>query len=153
MLRTSVAAGRSRWRSDEGSTLVLTLILAGLSLVLILIVAFATTLYIERKQLFTVADAAALAAAESFKPSSIDPAQSRPFPVLTNEQIVEAVEDWINRIPGSDGIAIVQAGSRDGSTAEVTLRSTWFPPFLTFFAPRGIAIEVTATARVVFLDE
>ncbi|MHB1235234.1 MAG: Tad domain-containing protein, partial [Microbacteriaceae bacterium] len=45
---------------EEGSTLLLTIFYGCLSLVLILIAIAATSLYLERKRLFTVADSAAL---------------------------------------------------------------------------------------------
>ena len=54
------------WRDDTGSTLPLVLFYAALAIGLILVVVAASSLYLERKQLFTLADGAALVGAESF---------------------------------------------------------------------------------------
>ncbi|TFD29087.1 hypothetical protein E3T49_11095 [Cryobacterium cryoconiti] len=51
---------------DDGSTLILTIFYGFLAMVLILIVVAATSLYLERKRLLTLADGAALAGAEAF---------------------------------------------------------------------------------------
>ncbi|MCC6269748.1 MAG: hypothetical protein IT190_00550, partial [Microbacteriaceae bacterium] len=52
---------------DRGSMLPLTIFYGFLSTVLILLVVAATSLYLERKRLFTLADGAALVAAEAFE--------------------------------------------------------------------------------------
>ena len=55
-----------RIRDEDGSTLPLIIFYAALSLALILLVVAATSLYLERKRLFTLADGASLVGAESF---------------------------------------------------------------------------------------
>ena len=47
-------------RVEDGSTLLLTIFYAALALVLILLVVAATSLYLERKRLYTLADGASL---------------------------------------------------------------------------------------------
>lgn len=54
---------RERAGRDDGSTLILTVFFAGLTLTVILLVVATTSLYLERKRLFTVADGAVLAGA------------------------------------------------------------------------------------------
>lgn len=56
---------------ERGSTLLVTIFYGVLALALILTVTLATSLYLERKRLFTLADAAALAGAEAFSAGSI----------------------------------------------------------------------------------
>jgi uncharacterized membrane protein len=56
---------------DDGSTLILTVFYGFLALVLILVVVAASSLYLERKRLFTLADGAALAGAEAFPLESV----------------------------------------------------------------------------------
>jgi len=53
-------------RDDEGSIVPLVAGLGALCLALVLVVVSATSLYLERKRLFTFADTTALAAAEAF---------------------------------------------------------------------------------------
>ncbi|MEO5920555.1 MAG: pilus assembly protein TadG-related protein, partial [Pseudolysinimonas sp.] len=54
-------------RDEHGSTLPLICFYGALALLVTLIVASATSLYLERKRLFTLADGAALVGAESFE--------------------------------------------------------------------------------------
>src|SRR5690554_3716721 len=51
---------------EDGSTLLLTIFYGFLSLALVLVVVAITSLYLERKRLFSVADSAALVGAEAF---------------------------------------------------------------------------------------
>lgn len=51
---------------DDGSTMPLVIFFGFLSLVLVLLVVAASSLYLERKRLFAVADGAALSGAEAF---------------------------------------------------------------------------------------
>ena len=53
-------------KAEDGSALLLTIFYGFLSLVLIFLVVAATSLYLERKRLFTLADGAALVGAESY---------------------------------------------------------------------------------------
>ena len=63
-----MGALRRRLANDDGgSTLLLTIFYCFLGLSIVVVVALATTLYLERKRLFTVADGAALAAAEAWR--------------------------------------------------------------------------------------
>ena len=76
------AGWRGRMRDDEGSILPLTIFYGVLSLVLILLVVAATSLYIERKRLFTLADGAALVGAEAFPLDAVAPTASGYRPTL-----------------------------------------------------------------------
>ena len=66
MIGCGGAALRDRAADDTGSTLPLVIFYGFLALALVLIVAAASSLYLERKRLFTLADDAALVGAESF---------------------------------------------------------------------------------------
>jgi len=153
------AIHRAAWRlrSDEGgSTLVLTIFYAFLALVLILVVVAASSLYLERKRLLTLADGAALAGAESFSLDAVgvtdDPAGPVPRPVLRSDEVRAAAEDYLAAAPhgGVDEVELTGAGSTDGQSATVALGSVWHPPVLVFFLPEGVPLEVTAVARSVF---
>ena len=59
--------------NDEGSTLPLIIFFGMLSMILVLIVVAASSLYLERKRLFTLADSAALVGAEAFELAAVAP--------------------------------------------------------------------------------
>lgn len=136
---------------EEGSTLLLTMFYAFLCLVLVLLVTAATSLYLERKRLFTLADGAALAAAEAFSLGEVAVTAHGPRPTLTDRSVAEAAGEYLGHAPtGLDAVRLEGAGTDDGLTASVTVSSAWTPPVLTVFVPGGLRLEVTTTARSVF---
>lgn len=143
---------RSRWHTDDGSTLILTIFYGALSLLLILIVAAATSLYLERKQLVSVADAAALVGAEAFSLSDVQADEGAPALTLDSADVDRAVTAFLDdpAFADQDDLTLVSATSRDGVSATVTVSSQWQPPVLTLFVPEGIRVEVTSVARSVF---
>jgi Putative Flp pilus-assembly TadE/G-like len=141
-----------RLRSDDGSILPLTACFGALALVLVLLVTAATSLYLERKRLFALADAAAITAAESFALSDVELTAEGPRPVLQPEAVRDAAAEFVGRMPagGLEELRIVEATTTDGRSATVTLSSRWRPPVLTLFLPEGVLVEVTSVARSVF---
>jgi hypothetical protein len=137
---------------DEGSTLLLTIFYGFLSLVLVLLVVAASSLYLERKRLFTLADGAALVGAEAFELDDVLLTPDGPRPVLESADVAAAVQGYVSLAPTADfdSLSIESAGTTDGRSATVTLSSYWQPPLLTLLVPEGIRIEVTALARSVF---
>lgn len=153
------ASGRARGRptrrrgGDEGSTLPLIVVFGAIALALVLVVAAATDLYLERKRLFTLADGAALVGAESFALDGVRPGPAGGLrPRLEPGQVRDAVEAYLASEPADDvdGLHLDAATTTDGRSAAVSLSSQWRPPVLTVFVPDGIRISVTATARSVF---
>lgn len=139
-------------RSDDGSTLPLTIFYGMLSLLVVLMVVAATSLYLERKRLFTLADGAALVGAESF---DLDDVVRTPLgyrPTLTTESVALAATAYVqdNRGRGFSDLTIERAESTDGRSATVSLSSYWQPPVVTLLLPDGVPIEVTTVARSVF---
>lgn len=143
-----------RHGDEEGSTLILTIFYGAFALILILIVAAVTSLYLERKQLYSLADAAALVGAEAFTISNVEAESDGPTLTLTSPEVRDSVTDFLEEAPTSEfeGLAVEQAESVDGVSATVTLSSYWRPPVLTMFIPDGIRIDVTSVARSVFDD-
>ena len=141
-----------RLRADDGSILPLTACFGALALVLVLLVTAATSLYLERKRLFTLADGAALAGAESFELTDVVLTEDGPRPVLREEAVRETVVDFVRRMPthGFENLTVVEATTTDGRSASVTLSSRWRPPVVTLFLPEGVAVEVTSVGRSVF---
>ncbi len=147
MMRSSASAAQSR--PDEGSILPLLAGFVALALALILVVAGASSLYLERKRLYTAADAAALAAAQSFPLDDVevDP-EGGVTPVLTDEVVASAARDYVAALPARmDGLVLEEATSPDGTSALVTLSAVWRPPVASPLMPEGIRISVTSVAR------
>ena len=139
-------------REENGSTLPLVIFYGALSLVLVLLVVAATSLYLERKRLFTLADGAALVGAEAFELAAVPVGPSGPRPELRTADVAEAVEDYLSAAPTGafDGLELERAETVDGRSATVRLSAYWRPPVLTLFVPEGIRLDVTAVARSVF---
>lgn len=139
-------------RGEDGSTLILAIFYGVLSLVLILVVAATTSLYLERKRLYSLADAAALVGAEAFELSSVSLESGEPTVTLRSPQVRDAVTAFLEENPVGtfDALVLEDAASADGKSATVTVSSAWQPPVLTLFVPDGIRLEVTAVARSVF---
>ena len=140
-----------RMKSAEGSTLLMVIFSVVLSLGVLLGTVSASSLYLERKRLFLVADGAALAASQSFALDSVvvDVAAHTLRYRLTSTDVVSASRAFL-RTTDVRGIRLVAATSPDGVTAVVRLSSTWRPPVVGVFFPRGVPLEVTAQARGTF---
>lgn len=141
-----------RMRDEDGSTLPLIIFFGFLSLALILLVVAASSLYLERKRLFTVADGAALSGAEAFELDDVALTGSGPRPVLRSRDVAAAVRDYLaSAAPSSlESLTVDAAEAVDGRSATVTLSAYWRPPVLSILVPKGFRIEVTSVARSVF---
>jgi len=141
-------------RDDEGSTLPLIAAFGALGLAIVLVAAAASSLYLERKQLFTLADGAALVGAEAFDLTDVtlDPTTGEPGVLLEPADVRRDVAAFLSGNPngGFEGLVLEEATSRDGESATVTVSAVWRPPIVTVFFPEGIRIETTATARAIF---
>jgi uncharacterized membrane protein len=137
---------------DEGSTLPLVIFYAALSLAIILLVVAITSLYLERKRLFTLADGASLVGAESFDLSTVRMTKAGERPVLTSGDVSSAVKAYLRDNGSSEftNLRVIRAVSVDGKSATVELSAYWTPPVLSLLAPKGFPIGVTSVARSVF---
>lgn len=139
-------------QEEEGSSLILIIAAGLLCISVVLGVMAATSLYIERKRLFTVADGAALAAAEAFSLSEVRIENGKPRVTLTSSAVAAETRRYLSIIPVADsaGVTVLSAQSGDGRSATVTLQKTWRPPVVSVFFPEGMPLSVTSTARTVF---
>jgi hypothetical protein len=137
---------------DRGSILPLVCFYGALALLVTLIVASATSLYLERKRLFTLADGAALVGAESFELAAVTMTPDGPRATLTDAGVRDAVGDYLtsNPIGRFEGLSLDDAITPDGRSAEVTVSAVWRPPVVTLFVPEGLRIDATAVSRTVF---
>ncbi|HKT57373.1 MAG TPA: hypothetical protein VJR25_11435 [Microbacterium sp.] len=122
--------------------MILTIGYAALALVLILLCADATSLYLAQKRLDALADGAAVAAAEGIAPTT----GTGPVVVRLDDDEVHRQAALFVRDNGDDEI-LVAAVVPDGSSARVTVAETWHPPVITLFVPRGVDLRATATSR------
>ncbi len=139
-------------RDEGGSTLPLICFYGALALLVTLIVASATSLYLERKRLFTLADGAALVGAESFELDEVAMTPDGPRATLTDSGVRHAVRDYLasNPIGRFEALTLDEALTRDGRSAEVTVSAVWRPPVVTLLVPEGLRIDATAVSRTVF---
>jgi hypothetical protein len=138
-----------RWRADDGSILPLIAAFAALGLTVTLLTTAATSLYLERKRLFAIADGAALVGAESFALDDVRIIAGQLRPRLTSAAVSRDVADYLRSAPSvsAHAVRLERAATDDGITAVVTLSSVWRPPVVSLFVPEGVRVEVTAEAR------
>jgi hypothetical protein len=138
-----------RLNDDRGSVLLLIIGTTTLALALIVGVMDATSLYLERKRLFTIADGAALVAAESFDPR-LGLVAGRPQ--LSDSSVRAATTDYLGHLSSQarHGAFLETTDTPDARTAEVTMRVLWHPPVISVFVPAGISLTVTARARTMY---
>ena len=131
--------------------MLLTIFYGVLGLALVLVVVSATSLYLERKRLFTLADGAALAAAEAWRLDDVRVEGGELVFDLDAATVRAAASDYLDDASHSlRGLDLVRADSADGRSATVTLRAVWHAPISSEFLPVTVPIEVTADARSVF---
>lgn len=136
--------------SERGSILPLIAGFAMILLVMITGVSTATSLLIERARLFSLADSAALHAAESFLPRSVSRPPSGVLAPVTSGEVHRAVSDYLARVgPGAlEGVRLERALSPDSRYVEVTISSAWSPPLVSEFFPASMRLQASARAQV-----
>ncbi|GAA4179141.1 pilus assembly protein TadG-related protein [Gryllotalpicola koreensis] len=140
----------NRLKGDDGSILPLVFGFFAIALALVLVVTAATSLYLERSRLYTLADGAALAGADSF---ALDNAaldgDGGLQPHLDGAKVEQAASDYLSAATqGRRGrVVLVSAGSPDGRSARVRLAEDWRPPLFSVFVPHGVHLEVEGSAR------
>jgi uncharacterized membrane protein len=128
---------------------------ASLTLTLALLVAGATSLYLERERLFTVADGAALAAAESFALEDVTVEGGLVSAHLTTAESASKAREYLAALPaGAAGgrlhdLTLTRVDT-DGARASVTLAASWRPPVAGLLLPDGVRLRVTSSARPLF---
>jgi len=149
---------RERLRGDDGTVMLLTLGFTVLALLLILVIAAATQVHLQRMRLTHVADELALAAADSldvagYYAGTLDEPSNEGIVELAANQVERAaaarVADAAARV-GLPPTAVVEATTADDFTATVTIRTQVHPLFgidaLLPFAD-GVTLTATSSAR------
>lgn len=148
--RLRVGAGES----DDGQVMLLSLGFAVLAILLVLVVAAATAVHLDRKRLLALADLAALAAADQAGERYYSGDRGPAGVPLDDADVRAAVEEYVAANPDPaarwDGVVVLDASTPDGRSAVVRLGAVTHPPLVTWvLAPwsDGIALEGEATAR------
>ncbi|AYG02458.1 pilus assembly protein TadG-related protein [Gryllotalpicola protaetiae] len=139
-------------RAEDGSILPLIFGFFAIALALVLVVSAATSLYLERSRLYTLADGAALAGADSFALDTARLGADGDLQARLDGGKVELAASAYLKIATQGRrtpVALVDAGAPDGRSARVRLAEYWRPPLVSAFVPRGVRIEVEAGARPV----
>jgi len=137
--------------SEEGSILPLVAAFTALALALILVAAAASSLYLDNKRLYSLADGAALAGAQSFALEEVSFDGEHVTARLQSGAVEQAAADFLAVAPHAVGdVTLVRAGTDDGMSASVTVAGVWRAPYLSPFFPEGVRIEATSVARTAF---
>lgn len=151
------SVGRRR-DPEEGQILLLTIGVVVLALGLVLALASAAQVHLERKRLFDVADEVALAVSDDMdraayyaRTASGAPAQV----VLTDGAVRDGVQSYLAAHPetldGLQGVRVVRADATDGGrTVHVALEARARPVLLswaTLGRTGGVAVDADAAAR------
>lgn len=150
-LRGTQQPGATASGSQEtGHVMILLIGYVLIALLVITVVAAAGSIYLGHKKLLSIADGAALAAADTFELSG-GSASTDPGTLLTGAAVQGAALDYLAGIDepeGLGGIVLDSAtGAGDGRTAVVGMSAVVHPMFVNFLVPGGISISVVSTAR------
>ena len=144
------APSGGREDAERGGVLALTLGALGVAGLLVVVVAVASAVYLDRRELLALADATAAHAATSIDPA----AYAEGLVVLTDAGVRAGAEEFLASVPidavDVDRLALAEpTGAPDEVTAQVTLVGRSRPAFLPWLlAPwsDGIVLRVTSTA-------
>lgn len=153
MRASGARAGRERPADDDGQVMLLSLCFALICVLLVTVVASATSVHLERKRLAALADSLAVAAADELDLETYYRGEA-PAPgddgkvFLTDASVAAAVQEHLGLWPEQpDGLVVTRSGTPDGRTAEVELRAVARPVLLTWvLAPWSDGIELRARA-------
>lgn len=151
MTREKQITPGKRQDGEAGQITVMILGFVSLALLVTTVVIGISSVYLEHKRLLSLADGAALAAADSYNLGEVETRGGPPSASLNAARVRNVAADFVARSPGStrfDGLAVAPAtGTPDGTTAVVVLTAVVHPPVANFLVPGGIPIEASSTAR------
>ncbi|RKQ37175.1 hypothetical protein C1C97_003405 [Kocuria tytonis] len=151
-MRPAAATAAQREDTDSGQTTIVLIGFALVTLLLVVTVLAITSVYVGTRQLQSLADRAAGAAADTF--TTVDRSGSGPpTPVLTNDAVAGSAASYLGTVGAFhdvSGLAVgTPTGSSDGTTAQVTLTAVVHPPVVNVIVPAGVPISATGDARAV----
>ncbi|SMF48211.1 putative Flp pilus-assembly TadE/G-like protein [Cellulosimicrobium cellulans J34] len=152
----TASAGKGR---EDGRIMLLTSAFVAFALLLVTVVVSATEVHLERKRLYELADALALAAADSMTHETFyTGAATAPVDgavlTLTSGGVRAEVTDYLARNPealaGLHGVTVTDASTTDGRTATVSLAARARPAMVSWVTQPwsdGIIIRAESRAR------
>jgi hypothetical protein len=142
----------TRGTGEEGAAVPLIAGLFAIALGFVVIAAGATGLHLERLRLLTVADGAALAAAESFEVADATVQGDEVVPRLSSAKVRAVVDGYVAEAATGEleGLRVTRAGTTDGRSATVVLHAVWRPPLVSPLLPEGLPVTVTSSASARF---
>lgn len=135
--------------TERGSILPLVAGLLALCGVFVVGVIDSTNLALARTQLQSIADGAALAAAQSITPNNAAVTGGRLVIALTPATIRSAARQFV-RDSAEPGVRVSAVTTPDGQTAIVTLTRVWRAPIASELIPLRLRLTATARARTIF---
>ena len=137
---------------DSGQVGVLIIGYVLLALLVITVVAGASSVYLGHKKLLSAADGAALAAADTFSLAQVQGSGAGvPAAALETSRVMSEVERYLQESRAGeriDGLQISpETGTPDGRTARVVLIAVVHPPIVNVLVPGGIPITAESDAR------
>ncbi|NQX12874.1 hypothetical protein HQQ80_14655 [Microbacteriaceae bacterium VKM Ac-2855] len=137
---------RTPARADAGSILPLLLGCSAVAIGLVLLCIAATGIGTTRMTLYSMADAAAAAAAQSF---ALDSASSSPTAGLGVDSARTTVDELIAETPGGDDVRVVAVGVDANGTVSVSLATEWSSGLSVFGTALEAPVAVSVDARAV----
>lgn len=145
-----------KWiKSSDGSIMPMVILFTVLSIAFIITVTNASSLYLEKKRILSVADGGSLAAAEGFDLSQLSYNNGSLKQVLSNDKVGEILQEYASRVARKERLDDLRIESfySDGSGVGVTLSAHWTPPLLSALFPNSMRISASSYARGRFFDE
>ena len=141
-------SGALRWiarraRDERGSVTPLIVVYAMIALAAVLLLLAAADLHLARKQLFTLADGAALAAVNRYDLDAVRIDGGAPVVAHDPAQALRAAEQHLAAAGAEARIVALEV---DGDRVVLRLAGEWRPPVASAFVPAAVPIEVTVTA-------
>lgn len=140
-------------RGEDGQVMVLTIGAVVIAVSLVLVVAAAAQLHLERKRLVALADLLALEAADAVPDERYYGGEGEERISLTDAAVRSAVDAYLDEHPGEarhwHGFAVVDAEATDALTATVRLEARVYPSSVAWIlAPwsDGIVLGAEASA-------
>lgn len=135
--------------SERGSILPLIAGALFLTLAIVFGVSASSSLLIERSRLFTLADGAAVAAAQGFSPRNVTRSTGGALVFMTDADARRVATEYLQRVgPGRLRDLRLDLVTMSGSdVVEVQLSSLWSPPIVSDYFPVSLRIDVSAQAQ------
>ncbi|KIC67357.1 MULTISPECIES: pilus assembly protein TadG-related protein [Kocuria] len=137
---------------DGGQTTIVLIGFALVTLLLVVTVLAITSVYVGQRQLQSLADRAAGAAADTF--TTVDRSgDGPPTAILTDDAVATSAASYLGTVGAFQDVSGLSVGtptgSPDGTTAQVTLTAVVHPPVVNVIVPAGVPISATGDARAV----